>query len=107
MMGGGVLEQIVKNKVGLIGRKIGMTQIFSEKGDLIPVTVIQAGPCRVVQKKVRLKDGYDAIQLGFEEMKKKRGVKKPSAGHFRKIGLAPLRVLREIRDMAPDAFEVG
>lgn len=98
---------VIKKKVGLIGRKIGMTQIFSEKGAMVPVTVIQTGPCRVVQKRIRLKDGYDAVQLGFDEVIRKRGVNKPLAGHFQKAGLAPLRLLREVRDMSPDSYEVG
>jgi large subunit ribosomal protein L3 len=101
------VEKVAKKKVGLIGRKVGMTQVFSERGELVPVTVLQAGPCTVVQKRVRAKDGYDAVQVGFEPVTKKRGVKKPAAGHFKKAGVAPQRVLREIRGMAPDEVEVG
>ena len=101
------MEKVVKKSVGLIGRKVGMTQIFSEKGVLVPVTVLQAGPCTVVQKRVRTKDGYDAVQVGFDPIVKKRGANKPTAGHFKKAGVAPQRVLREFRGMAPGEFELG
>lgn len=82
--------------IGLIGKKVGMTQIFNEEGRRIPVTVIKAGPCKVVQKKIKEKDGYNAIQLGFEEMKESRA-KKPILGHFKKVGLKPMKILEEIR----------
>ena len=82
--------------IGLIGKKIGMTQIFNEEGKIIPVTVLQVGPCTVVQKKIKEKDGYNAIQLGFEEMKENRA-NKPFLGHFKKMGLKPQKILREIR----------
>ncbi|MBU0533290.1 MAG: 50S ribosomal protein L3 [Candidatus Omnitrophica bacterium] len=82
--------------IGLIGKKVGMTQIFSEEGKVIPVTVIKAGPCKVVQKKTKAKDGYDAIQLGFGEVKESRA-SKPCIGHFKKIGLKPMEILEEIR----------
>jgi large subunit ribosomal protein L3 len=101
------VAKVVKKTVGLIGRKVGMTQIFSERGELVPVTVLQAGPCTVVQKRVRAKDGYDAVQMGFEPVTKKRGVSKPAAGHFKKAGVAPQRLLREVRGMAPEEFELG
>ena len=101
------MEKVVRKQVGLIGRKVGMTQIFSERGVLVPVTVLQAGPCAVVQKRVRAKDGYDAVQMGFDEVTKKRGANKPAAGHFKKAGVAPQKVLREVRGMAPEEFEVG
>jgi large subunit ribosomal protein L3 len=101
------VEKVVGKSIGLIGRKVGMTQIFSEKGVLVPVTVLQAGPCTVVQKRVRTKDGYDAVQVGFDPIVKKRGPSKPAAGHFKKAGVAPQRVLREFRGMAPDEFELG
>jgi len=101
------VEKAAKKTVGLIGRKVGMTQIFSERGDLVPVTVLQAGPCTVVQKRVRAKDGYDALQVGFEPLTRKRGASKPAAGHFSKAGVAPQRLLREVRDMAPEEYEVG
>lgn len=82
---------------GLIGRKVGMTQIFDEEGNVVPVTVIQAGPCTVVQKKTKEKDGYIAVQLGFEEEKKLKKVTKPLEGHFQKSGLPPFKVLREFK----------
>ncbi|MBI4593359.1 MAG: 50S ribosomal protein L3 [Candidatus Rokubacteria bacterium] len=82
-------------KEGLIGRKVGMTQVFGDDGSHIPVTVIQAGPCTVVGIRRRETDGYDALQLGFEA--KKKNVTKPMAGHFKKAGVPPMRVVREIR----------
>ncbi len=78
---------------GLIGKKLGMSQIFLDEGDLIPVTVIQAGPCNVIQMKHKNRDGYDAAQLGFDD--KKRNVNKPLRGHFKRAGAAPKRHLRE------------
>lgn len=82
-------------KEGLIGRKLGMTQVFGEDGNQIPVTVIQAGPCTVVGMRTTASHGYDALQLGFEP--KKKNVSKPEAGHFKKVGVPAMRVLREIR----------
>jgi len=82
-------------KEGLIGRKLGMTQIFGDDGNHIPVTVIQAGPCTVVGIRAKSTHGYDALQLGFEV--KKKNVSKPAAGHFKKAGLPAMGVLREIR----------
>jgi large subunit ribosomal protein L3 len=79
---------------GLLGRKIGMTQIFDESGKSIPVTVISAGPCYVSQIKTVESDGYRAVQLGFEELKEKHA-KKPIAGHLKKAELKPLKHLRE------------
>ena len=81
---------------GIIGKKIGMSQHFSG-GELIPVTVIQAGPCTVVQKKTAEKDGYESVQLAFEEEKKQKRVTKAVAGHFKKSNVQPHRVLREFR----------
>ena len=81
---------------GLIGRKIGMTQIFDERGNFIPVTVIEAGPCAVVQKKTEEKDGYNAVQLGFGDVKPNR-VNKPMKGHFAKNNVAPKKVLKEFK----------
>ena len=83
-------------KKGIIGKKLGMTQIFGEKGEAIPVTVIEAGPCYVVQKKTVDTDGYDAVQLGFEDIREKL-VNKPSAGHFKKAGVSAKRHLKEFR----------
>ncbi|RMG87258.1 MAG: 50S ribosomal protein L3 [Candidatus Dadabacteria bacterium] len=91
---------------GLIGRKLGMTQIFMGGEELIPVTVVEAGPCTVVQKKTRETDGYDAIQVGFGEVKPHK-VNRPLKGHFRKAGVEPRRILREFRVENPDEFEVG
>jgi len=101
------VETAVKKRIGIVGRKVGMTQIFSERGMQIPVTVIEAGPCVVVRKKVKATDGYDALQLGFEEVTRKKGLSKPRAGTFKKAGTAPQRVLREIRDMDTESYEVG
>lgn len=83
-------------KKGIIGKKLGMTQIFGENGEAIPVTVIEAGPCYVVQKKTVDTDGYDAVQLGFEDIREKL-VKKPLAGHFKKAGVGAKRHLKEFR----------
>jgi len=80
----------------ILGKKIGMTQIFSEEGQAIPVTVIQAGPCVVVQTKTVNTDGYNAIQVGFGEQKESR-FNKPLKGHFNKAKVKPLRYLREFR----------
>src|SRR5262245_6916037 len=81
-------------KEGLIGRKVGMTQVFADDGSQIPVTVIQAGPCTIVGVRTRDSHGYDALQLGFEAKKK---VTKPMAGHFKKAGVDGMRMLREMR----------
>jgi len=82
-------------KEGLLGRKVGMTQVFADDGNHVPVTVIEAGPCPVVGIRTMDIHGYDALQLGFGE--KKKGVSKPAAGHFKKANVAPTRVLREVR----------
>ena len=82
--------------IGLIGKKIGMTQIFDENGNVIPVTVIQAGPCRVIHRKDKAKHGYDAVQLGFEEIDEKK-VSKPMMGHFKKHNSPPYKYLKEFR----------
>ena len=93
-------------KKGLIGRKIGMTQIFDEKGNVIPVTVIEAGPCVVAQVKTVETDGYNAIQLGFGEVKDKH-INKPEAGHFAKAKLANKKHLREFRLEDITSYKVG
>ena len=93
-------------KKGIIGKKIGMTQIFDEKGNVIPVTVIQAGPCAVVQKKTAENDGYDAIQLGFVEAKEKH-ITKAEKGHFEKAGVSFKRHLKEFRLDDCSAVNVG
>lgn len=91
---------------GLIGRKIGMTQLFDDHGNFIPVTVIEAGPCAVVQKKTEEKDGYEAVQLGFGDVKPNR-VNKPLKGHFAKNNVAPKKVLREFRLADTSALTEG
>jgi large subunit ribosomal protein L3 len=80
---------------GIIGRKVGMTQSYAQDGRAIPVTVLEAGPCVVVQRRSQQKDGYSAVQLGFVEAAKVKRVTKPMKGHFDKAGLPPCRVLRE------------
>jgi len=90
----------------LIGKKLGMTQIFAKTGEATPVSVIQAGPCPIVQVKTPETDGYSAIQIGFGEAKKSR-VSKPAAGHFNRASLAPLRVLKEVRVADAGQFKVG
>ena len=93
-------------KKGIIGRKIGMTQIFDEKGNVIPVTVIEAGPCVVAQVKTEETDGYNAIQLGYGEIKDKH-INKPEAGHFAKAKLANKKHLREFRLDSIEGIKVG
>ncbi len=91
---------------GIIGKKVGMTQIFDEKGNVVPVTVIEAGPCVVVQKKTAENDGYTAVQLGFGDVKAQK-VNKPMKGHFDKADVAPKKALREFRFEDCDAYNVG
>lgn len=93
-------------KKGIVGKKIGMTQIFDEKGNVVPVTVIEAGPCVVVQKKTVENDGYAAVQYGFGDVSPKH-VTKPLKGHFDKSEVAPKRTLREFRLDNTDAVNVG
>ena len=90
----------------LIGKKLGMSQLFSPDGEVTPVTVIQAGPCTVTQIKSVESDGYNAVQLGFGEKKPQR-TKKPSLGHFKKSGKGPFAVLREVRVDDVGEFELG
>lgn len=90
----------------IIGKKIGMTQIFDEKGNVIPVTVVEAGPCVVSQKKTMENDGYAAIQVGFGDLKAHK-VNKPMKGHFAKGDVAPKRTLKEFRLENIDAYNVG
>lgn len=95
--------------LGLLGKKLGMSQIFDQDGKLVPVTYIQAGPCYVVQHKTAATDGYDAIQVGFDE-KKEKNVNRPQAGHFKKAGVPMLRYIREFRlngEIEGDLPEVG
>ena len=97
-------------KKAIVGKKIGMTQVFTEDGRLVPVTVIEAGPCTVVQKKTVETDGYEAVQVGFGALTENRAKKllnKPEAGHFKKAGVAPMRTLREFRFDDIAAVNVG
>lgn len=93
-------------KKGLIGKKIGMTQIFDEAGNVIPVTVVEAGPCTVTQIKTVKNDGYQAVQVGFGDVKVSR-VNKPMKGHFDKADVAPKKTLKEFRLENIDGIEVG
>jgi large subunit ribosomal protein L3 len=90
--------------IGLIGKKLGMTQIFGENGSAIPVTVVKTGPCFVVQKKTTESDGYNALQVGFEEITKASRANKPRTGHFKKAELPPMAKLKEFR---VDAEEIS
>ncbi len=90
----------------LLGKKVGMTQIFSDKGEMIPVTVIEAGPCAVTQIKTLETDGYNAVQIGFEDKKESR-VNKPEAGHFAKAGVGVKKFLTEIRLAEGESYELG
>ena len=91
---------------GLIGKKVGMTQIFDENGKVVPVTVIEAGPCVITQKKTVENDGYNAVQVGFGDVKVQR-LTKPEAGHFKKADVAPKKVLKEFKLADTDALNVG
>ena len=93
-------------KKAILGRKLGMTQIFDENGKVVPVTVIEAGPCVVTQIKTAEKDGYDAIQVGFDDIREKL-VNKPRQGQFKKAGVPLKRILREFRLEDISAYEVG
>ncbi|NLJ31509.1 MAG: 50S ribosomal protein L3 [Clostridiales bacterium] len=91
---------------GIIGKKIGMTQIFDEKGNVVPVTVVEAGPCVVSQKKTVENDGYASVQMGYGDLKPQK-VKKPMKGHFAKADVAPKKTLREFRVEDTNAYNVG
>lgn len=91
---------------GIIGRKVGMTQIYNEAGKVIPVTVVEAGPCVITQKKTVETDGYQAVQMGFGDISAKR-VSKPAKGHFDKAGAAPKRTMREFRLEDISGMKVG
>jgi large subunit ribosomal protein L3 len=93
-------------KKAIVAKKLGMTQVFSEKGHMIPVTVLEAGPCVVVQKKTVENDGYAALQVGFGEVKEK-ALNNPKKGHFAKADVKPKKVLRELKLDNADEFEVG
>ena len=90
----------------LIGRKVGMTRIYDDNGVQVPVTVVQVGPCAVVQRKTQAKDGYEAIQLGFEDQKPQR-LARAQVKHFEKAGVSPKRVIREVRLAAGEDPKVG
>ncbi|NLM89305.1 MAG: 50S ribosomal protein L3 [Syntrophomonadaceae bacterium] len=90
----------------ILGIKVGMTQIFDEQGKAIPVTVVEAGPCTVLQKKNTASDGYNAIQVGFRDLKENRA-NKPLKGHFKKANVKPLRFIREFRMENVDEYEIG
>lgn len=92
---------------GIIGKKIGITQRFAEDGSVIPLTVVQAGPCVVVQRKTKERDGYNAIQLGLVEPDRKVRANKPLEGHFKKAAVAPVKVLREFRLGPEEELKVG
>ena len=92
---------------GLLGKKVGMTQLLDDDGTVVPVTVIQAGPCVVVQRKTKQKDGYDAVQLGFVEFVKPKRVTKPMTGHFKKSNVAPARFVREVGVQGEDGANPG
>jgi large subunit ribosomal protein L3 len=92
---------------GLLGKKVGMTQLLQNDGTVIPVTVIQAGPCVVVQKKTKVKDGYEAVQLGFVEFVKPKNVNKPMTGHFKKANAAPVKFVREMKITGEDSANPG
>src|SRR5574341_2431342 len=81
---------------GILGRKVGMTQIFDDKGDVRPITVLQAGPCVVTQRKTAARDGYDAAQIGLVEFVKETRLSQPERGHLAKNSLPPMRFLREV-----------
>ena len=91
---------------GILGKKIGMTQVFTPEGKVIPVTVVEAGPCPVVQKKTIATDGYDAIQIGFSLLRDSLS-NKPRKGHFKKASLSSMRYLREFRVSDVESYEIG
>jgi large subunit ribosomal protein L3 len=90
---------------GIIGKKVGMTQLFDDKGNVVPVTVLEAGPCTIVQKKTVETDGYNAVQFGFQDLPDRK-VTKPAKGHFEKADVAPKKVLREFRFENIEALNV-
>jgi large subunit ribosomal protein L3 len=92
--------------VGLLGNKIGMTQIFDESGNIIPVTILKVGPCVVTQVKTQSKDGYDSIQIGYGNVSSKT-LTQPELGHLQKSNIQPLKYLKEFRVNETDKFEIG
>jgi len=91
---------------GILGKKIGMTQIFTPEGQVVPVTVVEAGPCPVVQKKTVATDGYNAIQIGFSVLRESLS-NKPRKGHFQKASLKPMRYVREFKVSDVESYEIG
>lgn len=96
----------MKRTLGIIGKKLGMTQVFLEDGSVVPVTVVEAGPCSVIQKKTKEKDGYNALQLGFNPKNSQR-VNKPLSGHFKKAGAGAFYTIREFLVEDVEAYEIG
>ena len=92
--------------IGLLGNKIGMTQIFDESGNIIPVTILKVGPCVITQVKTKLKDGYDSIQIGYGNISSKT-LNQPELGHLQKSKIQPLKYLKEFHISSEDAFQVG
>ena len=92
--------------IGLLGNKIGMTQIFDESGNIIPVTILKVGPCVVTQIKTKLKDGYDSIQIGYSNISNKL-LNQPKLGHLQKSNIQPLKYLKEFKVSEQDKFEIG
>jgi len=92
---------------GILGKKVGMTQVFGDHGAMIPVTVLEVGPCLVVQRKTAGSDGYDAVQLGLVEKRTPRNVTKPMQGHFKKAGVAPTRRVAEFKVEAGEEWKAG
>lgn len=92
---------------GLLGKKLGMTQIYATDGRVVPVTVVQAGPCLVVQRRTSENDGYEAVQLGLVDEKPMRTVPQPMTGHFAKAGVAPMRKVEEFKIAADDEWKAG
>src|SRR5687767_1612348 len=92
---------------GILGKKVGMTQVFGDKGQMLPVTVLEVGPCLVVQRKTTETDGYEAVQIGLVEKRAPRHVTKPQQGHFKKAGVAPTRRLQEFAIDAGEEWKAG
>lgn len=90
----------------ILGRKVGMTHIFGDKGEIIPVTVVKGGPCVILNVRTKEKDGYDAIQIGFERCKESK-LNKPQLGIFKKLGLPPFKIIKEVRVKNPNEFTRG
>lgn len=101
-----IIEEVQGMKKGILGRKIGMTQIFTEEGKIVPVTVIEAGPCVVLQKKTVETDGYDSVKIGFADIREKL-VTKPVKGQFEKASVKPKRFIKELRLDDISGLEVG